>query len=128
MVDGHLINSDTNVIPKEYRILDEEREWLREAGVISGMKRTSDRYDEIEIDFQKLSQIAFEYEILDAVASNVDIEILRFFLRSDETTHTTHEICRAIDRPKSSVSRSLGKLSRGGQLEKVQKGVYRFNR
>jgi conjugal transfer/entry exclusion protein len=81
--------------------------------------------DQAKIDLRKLKQLLYEYQLLDSVASKVETEILEYFRESEGKTHTTGELAEEIDRPKSSVSRSLGKLVEKDQLDKIQDGVYR---
>jgi len=81
--------------------------------------------DQAKIDLRKLKQLLYQYQLLDSVASKVETEILDYFRESEGKTHTTGELAEATGRPKSSVSRSLGKLVEKDQLDKVQDGVYR---
>jgi len=81
--------------------------------------------EQARIDLRELKQLVYQYQLLDSVASKVETEILDYYRESEGRTHTTGELAEAIDRPKSSVSRSLGKLVEKGLLEKVQDGVYR---
>ncbi|MBX0323864.1 helix-turn-helix domain-containing protein [Halomicroarcula sp. F13] len=81
--------------------------------------------DQAKIDLRKLKQLLYQYQLLNSVASKVETEILEYFRESEGRTHTTGELAEAINRPKSSVSRSLGKLVEKDHLDKVQDGVYR---
>lgn len=81
--------------------------------------------DQAKVDLRKLKDLVYQYQLLNSVASKVETEILEYYRESEGRTHTTGELAEAIDRPKSSVSRSLGKLVEKGQLDKVQDGVYR---
>ncbi|WP_115864760.1 helix-turn-helix domain-containing protein [Halorussus litoreus] len=83
------------------------------------------RVERVEFDLQAVRELAYEYQLLSQVASRVETQILECFRSSTETTLTTSEIAEQIERPKTSVSRSLGRLVEKEQLSKVQSGVYR---
>lgn len=122
------IGPNTEIEIEEAKITPQEREWLDENGVfkVSGHQTESGNVSKAELDVEKLAQIAFKYDLLKQVASSVEIDILEFFRTSDDRTHTTGEIAEATERPKSSVSRALTRLSEKGKLTKVQAGVYRY--
>lgn len=97
-----------------------ENKQLRNASGVKGQ-----RIDRVQMNFQAIRELSYEYDLLQKVASRVETQILECFRRSEETTLTTAEIADQIDSPKSSISRSLGQLVEKGQLTKVQNGVYR---
>jgi len=126
--DRFEITDDTDFEVENGSLTIEEQNWLRENGVlkIRGHHTETGTVSTAELDIKKLAQIAFEYDLLREVASSIDVEILDTFRRSDDRTLTTAEITRELDRPKSSVSRALTRLSEKGKLIKVQAGVYRY--
>lgn len=106
---------------------DQEKQWLESAGILSVRSyNSSGKINEVEINFEVLAKIAFEYDLLRSVASRVEIDILEVFRRSDENTLTTSEIAEETGRPKSSISRALSQLVEKDKLTKVQAGVYRY--
>lgn len=122
------VGPETEIDIEAGSITPEENGWLSENGVfhIRSYATETGKVSEAELDIEKLAQMAFEFDILKQVASSVEVDILEFFRTSDETTHTTGEISEATERPKSSVSRALTRLSEKQKLTKVQSGVYRF--
>lgn len=110
---------------------EEELKTLQQFGIIEtgdelGFQSPNVRMiDQAKIDLDKLKQLLYQYKLLNNVASKVETDILDHFRESEERTHTTGELAEATGRPKSSVSRSLGKLVEKGQLDKIQDGVYR---
>lgn len=124
--DRYQIDSDTDISFEDTELTGEEYDWLSK--IVSGRKTSGSdptHVDQITLKTEKLAQIAFEYELLRQVASTVEIEVLRYFRASNESTLTTGEISEALNRSKSSVSRALGRLTEKNQLEQVQQGVYR---
>lgn len=107
--------------------MDRFEEW----GIIENksMRNTSgkkgQRIERVQLNLQAVRELAYEYDLLQKVASRVETQILECFRSSEETTLTTAELADQIDRPKSSISRSLGNLVEKDQLTKVQNGVYR---
>lgn len=125
------INSDTRIQFTSVTLTESQLEGLREFGILEtndelGFSAPNVRtIDQAKINLRKLKQLLYQYQLLNSVASKVETEILEYFRESEGRTHTTKELAEAIDRPKSSVSRSLGKLVEKDQLDKVQDGVYR---
>lgn len=119
-------DSETEVHLHDAELTEQEYDWL---STITERRKASGsdpaHIDSISIQTEKLAQIAFEYDLLQQVASTVEIEVLRYFRGSEESTLTTGEVSDALDRSKSSVSRALNRLAEKDQLEQVQQGVYR---
>jgi len=127
--------------PKEYIISDntelkfgsesltaQEKQWLESAGILRVRSYSSSGdVNEVHIDFGLLARMAFEYDLLQSVASRVEIDILEVFRGSNENTLTTSEIAEETGRPKSSISRALSRLVEKNKLIKVQAGVYRYS-
>lgn len=126
-IDEYEIDSSTNVEIERGTLTVQEAQWLKANGVlrITGYKNETGKATNVVLDVEKLSRIAFEFDLLQQVASSVQTEILEAFRRSTDNTLTTSEIAQLTDRPKSSVSRALGQLTEKGKLQKVQSGVYR---
>ena len=120
------LDEETTINFENVQLTDEEYRQLKE---VTGGHRASGsdpaHIDQITLDTEKLAQMAFEYELLKQVASTVEIEVLRFFRESEQSTLTTGEISTELSRSKSSVSRALTRLVEKAQLEQVQQGVYR---
>ena len=125
--DRFEITEDTEFVVEPGSLTIEESEWLRANGAVRvrGHSTNSGKVTKLEIDVNKLSQLAFEYDLLKQVASTVEIEILETFRNSADRTLTTGEIADETGRPKSSISRALTRLVEKGKLDKVQAGVYR---
>ncbi|KZX46713.1 helix-turn-helix domain-containing protein [Haloarcula sp. K1] len=125
-IDGDTRMQFTSVTLTESQIKDLEHFGILEMNDDLGYSAPNVRtIDQAKIDLRKLKQLLYQYQLLSSVASRVETEILEFFRESEGRTHTTAELAEAIDRPKSSVSRSLGRLVEKDQLDKVQDGVYR---
>lgn len=103
---------------EEWGIVEDKS--LRNAGGKKGQ-----RIERVRLNLHAVRELAYEYDLLQKVASRIETQILECFRSSEETTLTTAELADQIDRPKSSISRSLGKLVEKDQLKKVQNGVYR---
>lgn len=127
-IEQYQISENTNIEVQEGSITAEEKNWLKRNGVlrIEAYKTDTGEVANAVLDIQKLSEMAFEYDILRKVASPVEIDILSTFRDSTNDTLTTEEITEYTDRPKSSVSRALSRLSEKGKITKVQAGVYRY--
>jgi len=127
-VDRYQITETTDIDIQEGNITAEEKNWLKRNGVLRIHAYTTDTGEvtDAELDVEKLSEIAFEYDILRKVASPVEIDILSLFRDGSNDTLTTDEITEYTGRPKSSVSRALSRLSEKGKITKVQAGVYRY--
>lgn len=127
--DEYHTSDETEITISTGSFTEEERNWLESVGVfrINTVSTSSGEINEAHIDLNALAKIAFEYDLLQSVASRVEIDILEFFRRSEESTHTTSEIATETDRPKSSVSRALSQLVDKEKLTKVQAGVYRYS-
>lgn len=125
--DQFEVSEETEIKITEGSLTIEEYEWLRSNGVfqIDGHQTNTGVATTAKLDVEKLSRIAFEYDLLKQAASSVETDILGTFRQSDDRTLTTSEIARRTDRPKSSVSRALGRLTEKKKLSKVQAGVYR---
>ncbi|MFA9503080.1 helix-turn-helix domain-containing protein [Natrinema sp. H-ect1] len=125
------IDNETTLQFRSVNLTPEDIDRLERWGIIedtqlrSGSGIKGQRIDGVQMDFQAVRELAYEYDLLQKVASRVETQILDCFRSSKETTLTTAEIADQIDRPKSSISRSLGQLVEKGQLTKVQNGVYR---
>ena len=120
------IDEETTVEFAEAELTEGELGWLSGIASMQVASGSDPAYvKEMTLNMEKLAQMAFEYDLLKQVASTVEIEVLRHFRRSDETTQTTSEISDALDRSKSSISRALSRLVEKGQLTRVQQGVYR---
>lgn len=135
MSEYYRISPSTKIEVEDYALTKDEWNWLtrKVAGGTGTSFKDADANNmhevtKLPIDIEKLAEIAFEYDILEDVANTVEIEVIRHFRNSTETTMTTGEISDEIGRAKSSVSRALGRLVEKGQLERVQKGVYRSAR
>lgn len=124
----YTVSADTEVELSEGSVTDQEMRWLRSAGILGNTTYDKDGHvNKAQIDFESLAKLAFEYDLLQSVASRVEIDILEYFRRSSENTHTTSEIAEATGRPKSSISRALSNLVEKDKLTKVQSGVYRHS-
>lgn len=125
------IDNETTLQFRSVNLTPEDIDRLERWGIIedtqlrSGSGIKGQRIDGVQMNFQAVRELAYEYDLLQKVASRVETQILDCFRSSEETTLTTAEIADQIDRPKSSISRSLGQLVEKGQLTKVQNGVYR---
>lgn len=127
--DMYRVDEDTTVKFEKEDFTEEEWDWLNNISTGARIGGGNPRHvDEIILNVEKLSRIAFEYDILEDVANTVEIEVVRHFRESPETTMTTGEISDTLSRSKSSVSRALGSLVERGQLERVQQGVYRMRK
>ncbi|MFC6993182.1 helix-turn-helix domain-containing protein [Haladaptatus sp. GCM10025707] len=125
--DAYNVTTDTDITAEAGSLTFAEVQWLTQAGVlrIKSHQTATGEVTNAILNVEKLADIAFENDILSKVASSVETDILGAFKQSEETTLTTGEIAGEIDRPKSSVSRALTKLTEKGKLNKVQSGVYR---
>lgn len=127
--DIYTLDETTEVRFEGTKLSEEEWEWLQNVtsgAAVSGQQDSEERHvDRVTLKTEELAQMAFEYDILRDVANTVEIEVIRYFRESEETTHTTSEISDELDRAKSSISRALGRLTEKGQIERVQQGVYR---
>lgn len=119
-------NEETTVQVSEGTLTEDELNWLGEAGLVKRRRSTGDEVTYIELDIKKLAQIAFEYENLITVASSVETDVMAVFRKRGENVLTTSQIAEYSDRPKSSVSRALGRLVDKGKITRVQSGVYRY--
>lgn len=128
MAGKFTITENTEIELVQGTLTDDERGWLRHADVadIRGYQTETGEVKTLVINIKELSQIAFEYDLLRSVASRNEIDVLRFFRESGETTHTTAEISKATGHPKSSISRALSRLVEKNKLKKIQSGVYRY--
>jgi hypothetical protein len=126
--DQFKVDEETETQIKNGTFTPEEKRWLNQTGIlrIQGYQTNTGKVHKLELDIEKLSQIAFEYDILKEVASSVEIDILEEFRRRDDRTLTTSEIAESTERPKSSISRALTRLTEKDKLTKVQAGVYRY--
>lgn len=124
--DTYSFSEETEIEIEEGEITAKEMDWLRSIGVMRPNVRSGDKVKEATLNINVLAQVAFEYDLLQSVASRVEIDVLRFFRVSEESTHTTSEISESTGRPKSSVSRALSRLVEKDKLTKVQAGVYRY--
>lgn len=129
MAKHYRLDDETDIQFQDVELTRGELEWLQ-GTLLTGTSTRSEGEDvavveRTTLDTQILAEMAFEYEILKGVANTVEIEVIRHFRQSGERTMTTGEISDALDRSKSSVSRALGRLVDKGQLDRVQKGVYR---
>lgn len=121
------ITDQTEIVIEDGALTIDEKDWLTKNGVlqITGFNTEDGEANTVKLDVQKLAQIAYEHDLLKSVASSVETDVLDVFRESDETTLTTAEIAEKAERPKSSVSRALSRLSEKEKLIKVQPGVYR---
>lgn len=128
--DKFEIDSDTELIIEGGKITTEERDWLQETGILRIRGHTTETGDvsRAVLNIEKLSRLAFEYELLKEAASSVEIDILEQFRRRNTQTLTTGELTDSTGRPKSSISRALSRLTEKNKLVKVQPGVYRYQR
>ena len=126
--DQFEVDDETEIVSLGGRLTPEEHTWLERTGIlrIRSFNTDTGRISKAVFDVEQLSQMAFEYDILKEVASSVEIDILEEFRQSDDKTLTTAELADSTDRPKSSVSRALTRLTEKGKLTKVQAGVYRY--
>lgn len=122
------IGEGANIEVEGGEITPEEKDWLQRNGVfkIRGFQTETGVVNTAVLDVEKLSQIAFEFDLLKQVASSVETDILETFRKSEDRTLTTGEISEATGRPKSSVSRALSRLTEKQKVTKVQAGVYRY--
>lgn len=120
------ITEDTEITVGEGKITEEESQWLEKNGVlrISGHHVETGEVSKAKFDISKLSQIAYEYDLLNQVASSVETDILDVFRRSESNILTTAQIAEETDRPKSSISRALSRLVDKSKITKIQAGVY----
>ena len=127
-LDQFEIDDETKIVPIDGTVTPHERNWLERTGVlrVRSHNTATGHISQAVLDVEQLSQLAFEYDILKEIASSVEVEILEEFRHSDEKTRTTAELADETDRPKSSVSRALTRLTEKGKLTKVQAGVYRY--
>ena len=125
--EEYVISENTELKFSSGSFTAQEKQWLESVGILSVRSfSSSGSVNELHIDFEVLARIAFEYNLLQSVASRVEIDILEVFRRSSENTLTTSEIAEETERPKSSISRALSQLVEKGKLTKVQAGVYRY--
>jgi predicted transcriptional regulator len=125
--DKFEITSETEFAVSAGEITPQERDWLARNNLLTILSHQNNtgEVNKVQIDIEELARVAYEFELLDEVASSVQTDILDVFRRSSDNKLTTSEITDKIDRPKSSVSRSLSRLVEHGKLRKVQSGVYR---
>lgn len=125
--DEYTFTEETEIEIEGGSLTLEEADWLRENGLlhIVGHKTQSGEITNAEFDASKLARIAFEYDLLNSVASSVEVDVLEAFRTASENVMTTRQLTEATGRPKSSVSRALGKLTEKGKVTKIQDGVYR---
>ncbi|WP_187432962.1 helix-turn-helix domain-containing protein [Natronococcus pandeyae] len=125
------IDNETKFQFRSVNLTSEDIDRLEQWGVLENKQMRNrggakgQRIERVQMNFQAIRELAYEYDLLQKVASRVETQILECFRTSEETTLTTAEIADQIDRPKSSISRSLGQLVEKSQLTKVQNGVYR---
>jgi Fic family protein len=127
--EEYTIADDTEVNAVKASLTPQEVQWLESADIlkITSYQHNTGEITAARIDLEPLARIAFEYDLLQSVASRVEIDILKYFRQSSESTHTTSEIAEATGRPKSSISRALSNLVEKNKLTKVQAGVYRHS-
>ena len=126
MSDNIEIGEETTIKCKPGELTAEEREWLNNSNVAKIKTRADDTtVYEIVIDIPKLSRLVFEHESLKSTASSVEVDILNTFRRVSDNVLTTQQVAEKTGRPKSSVSRALGRLVEKGKIQKVQDGVYK---
>lgn len=118
------ISSDLSVHASADKITKHELDMLEKSGIVVSSSTNNYQLTDLEIDLQTLQEIAFEYSILKRVASTVEIEIMKYIRMTTNDRITTREVADAVDRPPSTVSRTLGKLVDKGQIKKVQDGLY----
>ena len=126
MSDNIEIGEETTIKCKPGELTAEEREWLNNSNVATIKTRADDTtVYEMVIDIPKLSRLVFEHESLKSTASSVEVDILNMFRRVSDNILTTQQVAEKTGRPKSSVSRALGRLVEKGKIQKVQDGVYK---
>jgi predicted transcriptional regulator len=126
--DGYKITEQTDVVVEEREISPEEVDDMNNTKVarIRRHNNNTGEIGEIRIDLSELVKVAYEHQILSEVASTVEVEVLRYLRESGREQLTTKQITEAVDRPKSSVSRTLTSLTEKGRITRVQNGVYRY--
>lgn len=126
--DSYTITDETNIEIEGGEITNEEHDLLKAHGAVyvSGYKTKTGEVNDLQINASKLAQLAFECDLLDTVASTIEVEIMREFRQSEYRKLTTQEITAAVERPKPSVSRALKRLTEKDKIAKVQDGVYRY--
>lgn len=124
--DEYRFTPETTVQIDEATLTKEELRWLSDAGLVSRRQSSGGEVKHIQLDIKKLAQIAFEYENLITVASSVETDVMSVFRKRGDNVLTTSQIAEYSGRPKSSVSRALGRLVDKGKISKVQSGVYRY--
>ena len=127
------IDTDTNIEPYVVEIDEEELDFLHHLGIIG--RRSHRSYDkskrhivEMRVDFERMAEAMRDYDRLRRNQRTIEDEIIGYFIkayRSDgRRIFTTGQLADELDHPKSSISRSLNKLTERGELTKVQRGVY----
>jgi predicted transcriptional regulator len=124
--DEYRFTPETTVEIDEATLTKEELRWLSDAGLVHRRQSSDGEVKHIQLDIKKLAQIAFEYENLITVASSVETDVMAVFRKRSDNVLTTSQIAEYSGRPKSSVSRALGRLVDKGKISKVQSGVYRY--
>lgn len=125
--DSFTITDETNVRVRDGELGIREARILNNLGILYvGDNNENGVVEDIDLDFSRLGRVAYEYELLDMVASQIEVEILDVFEEASESVLTTKQVVERTGRPTSSVSRALGRLADTRWLTKVQDGVYRF--
>jgi len=120
------IGEDTDLDCREGEVTQDQLNWLEDSGIAPVVRQTGNgKVKRIKLDIQKLSQLAFEYELLKRTASSVEVDVLGEFRKATDNVLTTQQLTDRTGRPKSSVSRALSRLVKKDELDKVQDGVYR---
>ena len=125
------IDNETRFQFRSINLSQADMERFEELGIIENKSarntsgKKGQRIVRVQLNLHAVRELAYEYNLLQKVASRIETDILECFRSSEETTLTTAELANQIDRPKSSISRSLGNLVEKEQLTKVQNGVYR---
>ena len=124
-------SEDTQLRCGPTSISETDLQRLEEAGVFADVGLNED--DEhttaqgVEIDVRLLAELLYRYETLDYVASDVRVEILEHFRKSDDNKHSTKELQEETGRHKSTVSDALGQLTEEGYLRQIQRGIYELD-
>lgn len=126
MTDKIEIGKETNLECHEGEVTEDQLDWLEDTEIATLIRRTGEgEVHRMKIDIRKLSQLAFEYELLKRTASSVEVDVLGEFRKATDNVLTTQQLTDRTGRPKSSVSRALSRLIKKDELDKVQDGVYR---
>jgi Fic family protein len=113
--------NDANEIITRY-----ELEQLRRQDVVADYTVSNYQLEELVLDSEELAKMAYEYSILEGLASNVEVEVMKYFRNTQNKRVTSKEVREHLNRPASTVSRALSSLVEKGQITRVQKGVYEY--